>query len=204
MPEDIKDISDGEEYEILPHNEIADLRKQLTELKKGGSTETRLLDSIDKLSKSIDSMMLMFKKASEEIKLEEHDQSVVGNQLGPMMQKMDLILSQNEKIAAAIINLAEMMQEKEEQIEKDIRREFSAGRQHPAQKPQQIAPPPLPNAQSQPAQQAGQNFPQMPDFSNSQFQMPPAQQWSPPGQQKQELTPLSPFPPARKRGLFGK
>ena len=212
MPDDTKSANDSEEYEILPHREIAELRRQLSELRRGTTSEARLQESIDRLSKSMDSMMIMFRKASDEIKLEEHDQKVVTNQLEPMQQKLDAILSQNEKIAQAIISLAEMLQEKEEQIEKDIKHEFSAMHPKLQRSASQVTEQMLQAAQ--PQFQQFQDMPQMPDLKMPEFpQMAgPAPSWSqqPPlpvqlqsQQSFPDLKPLPPLPPARKKGLFG-
>ena len=55
----------------------------------------------------------------KELKLEERDEAVVSKQLDPIAKKIDLLLDQNEKIAKAIVAIADMIKEKEpEETEK--------------------------------------------------------------------------------------
>ena len=62
----------GEEYELIPRNKIQDLQKQLEVLKKSplaaAPSGNELAQSMNKLSAHLDSLLGLFKEASEEMK----------------------------------------------------------------------------------------------------------------------------------------
>jgi len=66
-----------EPYEIVPHKEIADLKKQIKDLKGKGSDSNQLVVSVNKLTEHIYSMMGLFKSAAEDMKLEEKDEHFI-------------------------------------------------------------------------------------------------------------------------------
>ncbi len=118
---------DNDEYELMPHKALAGMKKELAELrthaasiepKTGLPKETST--SIDNLTKSINSMMGLFKKASEEMKLEERDEQLLGKQIKPLMEKIDMLLDQNKKIAKGIVAVADLVKEKIPEIEKKV------------------------------------------------------------------------------------
>ena len=77
-------MANEEEYEILPHKEILDIKRELQKMKAGGSSDiskSGLDKSVNNLSSSIESMMDLFKNASEDIKLEKHDEKHCGRHL---------------------------------------------------------------------------------------------------------------------------
>ena len=107
-------MGEPDEYEVLPHKELIDLKKQIAEMKQSYAAKPALQESIDNLNKSINSLMHLFKTASEEIKLEKHDEETVSGKLGPFMKKLNEIESQNERIAEAILAVSDMINEKKE------------------------------------------------------------------------------------------
>lgn len=106
-------MGEPDEYEILPHKELIDLKKQIAEMKQSYAAKPAMQESIDALNRSINSLMHLFKTASEEIRLEKHDEETVAGKLGPVMKKLNEIEAQNEKIAEAILAISDMIHEKE-------------------------------------------------------------------------------------------
>ena len=52
-------MAENDDYEILPHKELTDLRKEMDEIKGGPSTK-RLLDSMEEMKKTIDNLLEIF------------------------------------------------------------------------------------------------------------------------------------------------
>jgi len=110
-----------EEYAIVSKKEFDKLRTELEKLKKnplGGSKQGEdLQDSVDNLSTSLNSMMELFKEASDQMKIEEHDTDILGKKLDPLLEKVDTLIEQNQKIAKGIVAVADMVKEKLESHE---------------------------------------------------------------------------------------
>lgn len=120
--DDDKQVNEGsEEYEILPHKEIQRLRSQLNDVRGNVSPESNLQSSIDRLARSMNSMMSLFRAAEEDLKIEEHDTDSFQKQIGPMMARLDQISDQNEKIAEGIISLVELLKNNEIKMEQQIK-----------------------------------------------------------------------------------
>ncbi|MFQ6027911.1 MAG: hypothetical protein ACE5Q6_10505, partial [Dehalococcoidia bacterium] len=95
-------------------------KKELDRLKKnpleGSEAGENLQASIDNLNKSLNVMLEVFKQAAEDMKLDEHDSELVGKQIGPINEKIDTLIDQNQKIAKGIVAIADMVKEKLEEI----------------------------------------------------------------------------------------
>ena len=109
-----------DEYAIVSKKEFLALKKEIERLKKnpleGSETGEDLQASIDNLNKSLNVMLEVFKQAAEDMKLEEHEAETVGKQLGPITEKLDKLIDQNQKIAKGIVAVADMVKEKLEEI----------------------------------------------------------------------------------------
>jgi hypothetical protein len=109
-----------DEYAIVSKKEFLTLKKELEKLKKnpleGSESGENLQSSIDNLNKSLNIMLEVFKQAAEDMKLEEHDTEAVGKQLGPINEKIETLIDQNQKIAKGIVAIADMVKEKLEEI----------------------------------------------------------------------------------------
>lgn len=114
-------MADDEEYAIVSKKEFLQLKKELDRLKKnpleGSESGENLQSSIDNLNKSLNVMLEVFKQASEDMKLEEHETEMVSKQLGPINEKLETLIDQNQKIAKGIVAVADMVKEKLEEIE---------------------------------------------------------------------------------------
>ncbi len=111
-----------DEYAIVSKKEFLTLKKELERLKKnpleGSESGETLQSSIDNLNKSLNVMLEVFKQAADDLKLEEHDSDTLSKQMGPLGDKIDTLIDQNQKIAKGIVAIADMVKEKLEEIEK--------------------------------------------------------------------------------------
>jgi len=111
---------DDEEYAIVSKKEFLALKKEIDRLKKnpleGSESGEDLQASIDNLSKGLNVMLEVFKQAAEDMKLEEHDTEMVGKQIGPINDKLEQLIDQNQKIAKGIVAVADMVKEKLEEM----------------------------------------------------------------------------------------
>lgn len=184
-------MEDDEPYDLMPHKQIAELKKQVQELKANIDrvSPEELINSMDSLTKSIDAMLKLFTQAVEEMKYGEKEEVFAGkNNL--INTKLDKILEQNQIVAEGIVTISDMI--------KDI-----GGKPKPVPRqnmPQQQIP--------QPAFNPGPNF--QPSFSpptnlqqfGPQFDEPPRPKYDGP-----VAMPVAPFPSLgnpKKKGLFGR
>jgi hypothetical protein len=160
MVEDLKDISmpsEEEDYELLPHKEIEELKGELQKLKDFEITPTKKLRlSLLELNKKIDRLLNIFDEAAHTIKAEEMGLTFK-ERMKPMSDKMDKILEQNADIAEGIVAIADMVKgmkgkgmEREEELgapEFDLKPEFPMPMQRA---PAPGVPPPMPPRQMGP------------------------------------------------------
>jgi hypothetical protein len=126
-----------DDYEILPHKEISELRGELTKLKEGNyGSSVSVHSSVDTLQTSINSLLDIFKEASRSMQEETDHHSQSGKRMDELMDKMDTMLEQNEKIAEGIVAIADMIKEA-----KAPAREPSS---KPTMPPMADMPPPMP------------------------------------------------------------
>ncbi len=108
----------GEEYELVPRNKIQDLQKQLETIKKSplaaAPSGSDLVQAMNSLSGNLDTLLNLFKEASEDMKKEERESESVAKKLDPLMEKLDMVIDQNKKIAKAILSVADMIREAQE------------------------------------------------------------------------------------------
>ncbi|MFH1211578.1 MAG: hypothetical protein V1659_01475 [Candidatus Woesearchaeota archaeon] len=212
------------EYELLPHQEIIRLRKEIEQIKKNpfGDTDSSrsLLSTMEQLNQNLEAFLKIMQDSRQDI-LEEYEKS------NPS-KRLDQLADQNEKIAKALLAVAE--------IAKGIKDDIN-NLQQPAQQPPKpnFPPPPPPIMQQRTfSQQPMQNQPQRPNINPQGFNRPypanpslnqnsfgdlpplppiqntganPDQQFSP-GEFSDipALGDLPPFPaePPKKKGLFGR
>ncbi len=134
-----------DEYAIVSKKEFLALKKELERIKKnpleGSDAGETLQGGIDNLNKSLNIMLEVFKQASEDMKLDEHDNTIVNKQMGPMNEKIDTLIDQNQKIAKGIVAIADMVKEKLEEMGHDAPVLASAPAPAPAPAPVQALPP---------------------------------------------------------------
>lgn len=113
---DDKDIStnEEEEYELLPHKEIEELKDELRKLKEFEITPTKKLRvSLLELNTKLDKLLKIFDEAQHMIKSEEIGMTYK-ERMKPVVEKMDKILEQNADIAEGIVAIADMVKEMKE------------------------------------------------------------------------------------------
>lgn len=102
-----------EEYEIIPHQILSDLRDEVEAVKQRlttpvGEMEKELLASIADLKNSITQLNEMVKSAAAEVKKEEKEGAAV--QLKRLNNKLDEMEKQNEQMAHALLTIANMVE----------------------------------------------------------------------------------------------
>ena len=171
------DVAPGEEeeYELLPHKEIEDLKEELAKLKEFEiAPSKRLQVSLLELNTKLDKLITIFEDATHELRIEEGGLSFT-EKMKPLLEKMNKILEQNSEIASGILALADMVKEMKEEAPR------------PMEMPEEA--PPAPIMVPRPA---GMMAP--PRQAPPVGQMPPG---IPPG------APLPPLPPLPRRRTFG-
>jgi hypothetical protein len=178
-------MDDEDAYQIMPYKEIIALRKDIESLKKStdNSSFQALLNSMSDLTKSMNSMLELFRTAAEEMKLEGKTELNVAKEMGPISEKMDTLMEQNKTIAEGLIAISDMIKESK----------------RPQQEPspvfrltprRQVMPPPL----------RPQSFNEFPQFGRPQGQSAPLPPLGPPPGQMPPPWPSGPMPQQRTSG----
>lgn len=94
-------MAKDEPYDLMPHKDIVELKKQLQKLRSEKFSSSELTNSMDALTKSMDSMLKLFKEASEELKTEEREDTV--------NKKLNEIMEQNKVIADGMVAISDMV-----------------------------------------------------------------------------------------------
>jgi archaellum component FlaC len=113
-------------------------------------TSNALIDSMNGLSKTLNSMMNLFDRASESMAQEEQGQSMVSENFGPLMNKVNTILDQNNKIAQGMVTILEQIEETKKEQDAKIEKLHSLltkqgtgqAQNSPASQPEPIKPEP--------------------------------------------------------------
>jgi len=116
---------DEQEWEMIPHKILADLRDEVHILKdkmSQPSTRKDMVDSMIELKRSIDQMHDIFKTALDTTGKDDHPE---------ILAKLANIEKQNEQIAQALVTVAELV---EQMHQKKVQ---------PAEPEQSFAPPPF-------------------------------------------------------------
>ena len=99
---------DDEEWEVIPHKILADLRDEVHLLKEKisqPSTRKDMSDAMVDLKQSIDQMQSIFKVALETTEKDSNAE---------IMAKLATIEKQNEQIAQALVSIADLVENKRE------------------------------------------------------------------------------------------
>jgi len=171
---------EDEEYEILPHERVEHLRKEVEKLKSNPFIESnsseKLLSSIDKLTKSINRLEDLFQSINN-VLLDEYRKGD-----GPD-QKLDKILEQNKQIAEALVNSGQGKEDIEHYSDSESFSQENKPQQYPSQQPmyQQV-----PQQMMNQNQQRQPKIFQLPDTNQvpSMYNMSPGQNF---GQMKPEM-----------------
>jgi len=102
-----------DDYELMPHKDISSLKKQLEAVKENPNVASSegLKRSIEKLTDSLENMLVVFEEAAEEMKLEDKETEVISQKIEPLMDKLDEVSEQNKQIAKGIVAVADMIKD---------------------------------------------------------------------------------------------
>mgnify|MGYP001222334708 CR=1 FL=1 len=176
-------------YELTPHRELAELKRQLQELRSrvDKASPKELINSMNALAKSMDAMLKLFAQAVEELKYEDREESLSGGKES-INEKLDEIISQNKVLADGMVAVSEMIEDltgKKSQVSKNLQPPMP----QPPIPPEQNFQPPTPEPQLN-------DLPELDQPPRSSRQGPVAM----------PAIPFSDFkePKPKKKGLFGR
>ena len=154
-----------DEYEIIPHKEIIELKKEIELLKKNplgkNKSSEHLLDAVNDLSNNITNLINVFKEATNALKHEKAE-----TKTDEVNKKIESLFDQNKEIAGALVSLAEMI--KEQKSEKSsLKEEMERFMKNQEETKPSFQPEEKPRVPQQP------NFPQQPQFSSNPSFPPP-------------------------------
>lgn len=93
------------EYEILPHKEINELRKELESLREMDVTPTKKLHiSIIELNRNVQKLLDIFEEALHEIKVEEGG-LLFSDKVKPLVHRLDRLEHNMENMADVLSNV---------------------------------------------------------------------------------------------------
>jgi len=147
------------ENSILPMEEIEKLKKEINNLKKSQAPDDSsdaLKSSMMNLSRSINSLLQVFKQAHEDLKMDTHDAVLVTQKLDKLIERLDKIELQNEKIAKGIVAVADMVEEI--QAASSIEKRSSVLHNLDTAQPQSQQTQPLPSYNLPPQEDKKKNF----------------------------------------------
>ncbi len=102
---------DIDEYELLPHKEIEELKEELARLKEFEIAPSKKLQvSLLELNSKLDKLLTIFEDAAHEMRVEEGSLRFT-EKMRPVLDKMNKLIEQNAEMAQAILALADMIKE---------------------------------------------------------------------------------------------
>ncbi|MBN4049131.1 hypothetical protein JYT91_00770 [archaeon AH-315-M20] len=174
---------EDEPYDLLPHHEIEELKRQVEELKTRSdkSSSREIVNSLEQLTKSMDAMLRLFTDAARGVKGEEKEHSII-------VERLDAVIDQNKTIAEGMVAVSDMVKDF---VEKQGYR--------PAPAPRPVPRSQFPRPSFQPPQAPEPDFQHPPSFSP---------QPNEPRPQGPVAMPAIPFPgleeKPKKKGIFGR
>ncbi|PIN74817.1 hypothetical protein COV18_06390 [Candidatus Woesearchaeota archaeon CG10_big_fil_rev_8_21_14_0_10_37_12] len=195
---DEKKSPEHDEYELLPHREIEDLKSELAKLKEFEiAPSKRLQVSLLELNTKLDKLITIFEDATHELRIEEGGLSF-SEKMRPMLDKMNKILEQNSEIASAVLTLADMVKGKGPTSSRSLSPEFP-----PLERESSL--PPLPKRFEAPSFEEGPELPPLPYSENEGLAPPFGREF--PGSSEDMIVPGvppgPPLPPLPRKRTFG-
>jgi hypothetical protein len=107
-----------DEFELMSHKDVEKLKKELSALRKSGTTRESqvVLDSMDKLNENIVGLTDVFREATMELKISDNE-AFNPKLMHELSEKIDSLLEQNEKMAEAILTVAEVSNELKDRLD---------------------------------------------------------------------------------------
>lgn len=177
-----------DEYELLPAEELAKLRKEVEHLKAnplGGTEENKtLLQSVDQLTTSINKLIRVYGDIKQDMMDEYEKVKAVDEQFVDLKE-------QNKKIATGVLTVAKMLQDHHESVHEDHLETPSFSDERPLQQQVNQPAPTTPTPQTPPSPE------QPPAFSTL-----PEDQARPVPPQPEQQSPMMPPAPANPNDPF--
>ncbi|MBW3001543.1 hypothetical protein KY338_00095 [Candidatus Woesearchaeota archaeon] len=137
MVKKAKHSAETEEYELLPHREIEDLKEELRKLKEFEITPTKKLRiSLIELNKKLDKLLQIFDEARHDIRTEEIGLGFK-EKMKPLMEKMETLQEQQADIAEGMVALADIVKG----MKKEKKPELEPPGMPPGMPPRPVGPP---------------------------------------------------------------
>jgi len=182
-----------DDYDLLPHQEIEELKRQVQELKTRSdkSSSQEIVKSLDQLTRAMDSMLRLFTEASQEVKGDdkEHEQ---------IAEKLDEVMEQNKTIAEGMVAVLDMVGDF---VERQNQKPASMPMQRPMPRPNYPPPGPEPGFGMPRFEPQFSDIPRAPGFEPG---------FNEPGPQGPVPMPSMPFSDfdlgekPKKKGIFGR
>lgn len=99
----------ADDYELMPHRDIIELREELRRLREKPSEKTLQISMVE-LASRLDRITGIFEEAKEMIKVEE-GALTFQEKMRPLVERMEKILEQNSQIAEGVVAIADMVNE---------------------------------------------------------------------------------------------
>lgn len=105
-------MAGDDEYELLPHKEIEELKEELARLKEFEIAPSKKLQvSLLEVNKKLDKIITIFEDAAHEMRVEEGSLRFK-EKMSPVLDRMNKIVEQNAELAQGILAIADMLKEK--------------------------------------------------------------------------------------------
>lgn len=129
-------MNSDDEYEILPHEQVEQLRMELQKFKANSNSQTGQYKGLDKLNESVSKLLALFEGVQKEV-IDDFK-----NKKSPD-SKLDELIEQNKSLAEAMVALASRIDALEKKVVEPtpFRQELAPvepARPMPVQPPQQI------------------------------------------------------------------
>lgn len=184
----------ADDFAIVPEKEMSELKAQMDSIRRnplGPYGGQDLIESMNNLTRAINSLMQLFQTAAEELKLEERETETITRKIDPMLARIEAISDQNRKIAQGVVAVADMLESARLEGRAPIPQP-KPPEQMPSFAPQ-MRTMPSPESPFAPAQMGPQQLSGLP----TNLPPPPA------GPRPLAGIRLPPIPPPKKKGLFG-
>ena len=123
--EDNQNSDAEDEYELIPHKEISELKDEIRRLHDNPPSPSKHLQiSMDDLAAKLDNMTKVFEKAMRTMS-EDEGGLTFKDKMQPILHRMDKILEQNSQIADGIVAMADMVNELKDENTKPMQEQQS-------------------------------------------------------------------------------
>jgi hypothetical protein len=111
-------MATDDEFELMSHKDVEKLKKELSALRKSGTSRESqvVLDSMDKLNENIVGLTDVFREATMELKISDNE-AFNPKLMHELSEKIDSLLEQNEKMAEAILTVAEVSNDLKDRLD---------------------------------------------------------------------------------------